>query len=138
MTGVALELSWRGDPADLVAAFDRDDAHRAFIEYIEVARPAWHAEAACVDEPLDVFFPTRGASLARARAICATCPVRAQCLDEALEFDRSRYELPGVWGGTSPRQRRQLRKERAAQADVDEADVVPADHDERAQREVVA
>ena len=42
-----------------------------------------------------LFFSERPEELARAQAICDNCPVRIQCLAEALE----RSEEWGVWGG---------------------------------------
>jgi len=62
----------------------------------------WRDRAACADTPKHLFFPAPGESLKPAKAICATCPVRAECLDYAL----SQPEMRGVWGGTSERQRR--------------------------------
>lgn len=47
---------------------------------------------------------------AEARAICDDCPVRQACLDFAMA-DPS---LKGVWGGTTDRDRKRLRKHRAA------------------------
>lgn len=43
--------------------------------------------------------------VARAKAVCAGCPVREACLEFALAND----ERWGVWGGTSERQRRAMR-----------------------------
>ena len=39
-----------------------------------------------------------------AKAVCRTCPVRTECLDEALTHDYS-----GVWGGTTEAERRAIR-----------------------------
>jgi WhiB family redox-sensing transcriptional regulator len=61
------------------------------------------ARAAGVD--YDLFFPERGQSDKPAKAICATCPVREECLDYALG---TKVEH-GIWGGTSENQRRMLR-----------------------------
>jgi len=36
--------------------------------------------------------------------VCRTCPVRLECLDEALTHDYS-----GVWGGTTEAERRAIR-----------------------------
>lgn len=44
-----------------------------------------------------------------AQLMCATCPVREACLEEALV---TRAE--GIWGGTTTRERRQILKRRAA------------------------
>ncbi len=55
-----------------------------------------------------IFFPDRGGSSKAARAICARCPVRAECLQYALE----RGEMFGIWGGTSERERRGMKSKR--------------------------
>lgn len=70
-----------------------------------VNRPAWHRQAACRGMGPDPFFPMPGESTERARAVCETCPVTAECLDEALE-----RPAVGVWGGTTGRGRRVLRR----------------------------
>lgn len=62
--------------------------------------PAWLDHAKCSqledDQDLDgVFFSDKVADIAKAKAICATCPVLAPCLQGALE----REEPCGVWGG---------------------------------------
>jgi WhiB family redox-sensing transcriptional regulator len=65
-------------------------------------RPAWHRHAACRGCDPEMWFPERGESLGPARAICATCPVAAQCAEAGA------FEKYGVWGGLSERQRRRL------------------------------
>lgn len=67
--------------------------------------------AACRHRPDLDWFPERhagGHTLAELRAVCASCPVQAECLDMALT-DHLEY---GVYAGTSERQRRKLRSER--------------------------
>ena len=61
------------------------------------AREALRAPAgpACAAADPDLFFPLPGESTAPARAICASCPVRAACLERA----RARGERYGIWGG---------------------------------------
>lgn len=74
---------------------------------------AWQDDALCRQVDPDLFFPetTGGLSQANtAKRVCAQCPVRAQCLDEALAND-IRY---GVWGGKSEKERRLLRRARKA------------------------
>lgn len=51
----------------------------------------------------DDLFPD-GAGQKRARSVCMGCPVRCECLVEALD---NRIEW-GVWGGLTERERRQL------------------------------
>jgi WhiB family redox-sensing transcriptional regulator len=48
--------------------------------------------------------------LVRARAVCADCGVRQQC----LEFAMATNQDCGVWGGTSEDERRDLRRRAAA------------------------
>jgi len=43
---------------------------------------------------------------------CALCPVAVQCLAYALANESDEGEL-GIWGGTTPYQRRQLKADRA-------------------------
>lgn len=68
---------------------------------------SWHWDALCAETDPEVFFPEKGEPSDAAKAICTRCPVQAECLDYALRHDE-RY---GVWGGTSERDRRRLRKE---------------------------
>jgi len=75
-----------------------------------VKKGAWTNQAACRGTDTEIFYPVTSDEEAEALSICATCPVRAQCLDDAL---RNR-EIYGIWGGTTPEQRRRIRRERAA------------------------
>lgn len=68
---------------------------------------AWQKEAECRGVPVEAFFPTRGKSLERALAYCGACAVRSTCTDYAI---RSSIRH-GIWGGTSERQRRVIRKQ---------------------------
>ena len=71
---------------------------------------AWTQQAACRGTETEIFYPVTSDEEAEALSICATCPVRAQCLDYAIR-NRETY---GIWGGTTPEQRRRIRRERAA------------------------
>jgi WhiB family redox-sensing transcriptional regulator len=64
----------------------------------------WQDAAACKGQDPDVWIgPPEGWADTKARkAICATCPVVATCLDTALA--KPRWSL-GVWGGTSGSER---------------------------------
>jgi WhiB family redox-sensing transcriptional regulator len=52
-------------------------------------------EVPCQVNDPDLWFAESPADLERAKALCAGCPVRAQCLAGAL----ARHEPWGVWGG---------------------------------------
>lgn len=69
----------------------------------------WWLRAACGPGDADLFFPEPG-SLSRtewrrreqaAKAVCAACPVRRSCLEEAL----LKPEEFGVWGGLTADER---------------------------------
>ena len=69
---------------------------------------SWRLRAACRDVDSAVFFspdgergPKRAAREARAKAICAGCPVIRQCAAHAIWYGE-RY---GVWGGLSEQER---------------------------------
>ena len=79
----------------------------------------WQVHAACRGVDPELFFPEtppivrraqwwRGASqVAAAKAVCRRCPVREQCLAEALE------RLPhGIAGGLTEQERRRARAQR--------------------------
>jgi WhiB family redox-sensing transcriptional regulator len=55
-----------------------------------------------------IFFPNDGVGVQAAQRICAECPVKTNCLEQALN-DRMCH---GVWGGTSERERRRMLRHR--------------------------
>lgn len=75
----------------------------------------WHEYALCRGMDSRIFYPaevadrdlrvTSIAVYAKARTICMECPVRADCLAEALEQGEIHY---GMRGGLSPSERRAL------------------------------
>jgi WhiB family redox-sensing transcriptional regulator len=67
----------------------------------------WTAFSACNDADPDELFVT-GAAQNRAKAVCLGCPVRTECLADALD---NRVEF-GVWGGMTERERRALLRRR--------------------------
>ena len=73
---------------------------------------SWRHQAACLGQPVDLFFQDRGRNdkALKAKAICRQCPVRIDCLDFALSFPDK--ELPGIYGGTTEGERRELRYSR--------------------------
>ncbi|MFJ5951436.1 WhiB family transcriptional regulator [Streptomyces noursei] len=63
----------------------------------------WHEDAACrTADPEELFADSTRQN--RAKAVCTGCPVRTECLVEALD---NRVEW-GVWGGMTERERRAL------------------------------
>jgi WhiB family redox-sensing transcriptional regulator len=79
--------------ADILTTFDPDD---------------WRQDAACRDLDTAIFFPDAEQDSAPAQAICATCPVRAACLEFALLTRQD----DGVWGGLTETERRRVRRRR--------------------------
>ena len=67
----------------------------------------WTTRAACRGSDPDALF-VQGAAQNRAKAVCFGCPVRAECLADALD---NRVEF-GVWGGLTERERRALLRRR--------------------------
>jgi len=67
----------------------------------------WAPRAACKVEQPDQLF-VRGAEQNKAKQLCAGCPVRTECLAEALD---NQVEW-GVWGGMTERERRALLRRR--------------------------
>lgn len=70
----------------------------------------WRDQAACKQVDVDLFFPESRADKASIAKVCGSCPVRNECLEEALGV--ARLDDFGWWGGMSPFARRQLREER--------------------------
>jgi len=71
---------------------------------------SWMSRGACRTVDPELFFPVTVAAGPAARqaeaakAVCGPCAVRANCLSYALEA------MPeGIWGGTTPQERRAAR-----------------------------
>lgn len=73
-----------------------------------VPETAWQRHGLCVGLDPNIFYPPDQVGSDAAKTICAGCPVRAVCLEYALET-REKY---GVWGGCSERERRRIAKAR--------------------------
>lgn len=66
----------------------------------------WRDYAICSTSDPELFFPPIGANAQEAKKICFRCPVKDECLTEAI-----RYRVPyGIWGGKSPNERQRLRR----------------------------
>ena len=71
-----------------------------------VTRGQWRLFAACRSADPDLFFPISDSGPAleqavEAKAICATCRVRRECLAFALRTQ----QVYGIWGGASEEER---------------------------------
>ena len=92
----------------------------------QVAMPArtnwaWQDAAACRGKEILLFFgpdgerqPERDVRERKAKAVCASCPVRAECLAYAI----SRPEKYGVWGGLNEEERASERRRRMRRANA--------------------
>lgn len=80
----------------------------------------WQWRAACRGEDSGLFFPPghlepkeeKDARERKAKAICAACPVRIECLEYAIRI-REPY---GIWGGLNELERRSLIREQERRA----------------------
>ena len=66
----------------------------------------WRDSALCAQVGGDLWFPEKGGPSGAAKQICAVCPVREACLEYALENDIT----AGIWGNTTPLERRTLKR----------------------------
>lgn len=79
---------------------------------VHTATEIWQARAACRGPESAVFFPPasgerkeeRDYREAKAKAICATCAVRVECLEYAVSI----REPHGIWGGLNEQERREV------------------------------
>jgi WhiB family transcriptional regulator, redox-sensing transcriptional regulator len=82
-----------------------------------LTRYDWRAEGACLSADPDLFFPisatgSSGSQIAQAKAVCAACTVRQECMGFALDHS----DVQGIWGGTTDDERRKLRRARTRSA----------------------
>lgn len=110
-------LSHRTEEYDEQNAMDARAAYgRSIIAHS--FEPEWHNDAACSPELQYLFFPPwyferKDEKIQRekkAKEICRTCPIQADCLSEALE----RNEPNGIWGGTNEKERKAIRTRRSS------------------------
>ncbi|MCL1840846.1 MAG: WhiB family transcriptional regulator [Propionibacteriaceae bacterium] len=78
----------------------------ALVEEIDQGVLGWQDRALCAQTDPEAFFPDKGGSTREAKGVCAHCEVREPCLEYAITHD----ERFGIWGGTSERERRKLRR----------------------------
>jgi len=82
---------------------------------------AWQDAGACRGKDIVLFFgpdgerqPEREVRERKAKAVCAACPVRAECLTYAV----SRPEKYGTWGGLNEEERASERRRRMRRANA--------------------
>jgi hypothetical protein len=89
---------------DTVRRVRRDSRFRAAMEQ-RVPDPDWRARGACLQHDPETFFPNAAEDPVDALEICARCTVVGPCLAAALDAG----ECDGVWGATTPEERRPMR-----------------------------
>jgi len=82
----------RRDPRLLRAITERDQD------------PAWRTRGLCQSVDPETFFPAPSEPADTAVALCRTCEVQGSCLAWALDVG----DCHGVWGATTPRERRAM------------------------------
>jgi hypothetical protein len=90
---------------------------------------AWRTRGACRTVDPETFFPAPNEPSGSAVALCGRCEVQGPCLAWALQVG----DCHGVWGGTTPRERRAMLvawRERV-QPDGEEVDDGPDEEDRR-------
>jgi WhiB family redox-sensing transcriptional regulator len=104
----------RNQSADRAAGAGRDGrpVELSTAPHDPDSETAWMADGNCRLHPPSMFFPSDGVGVDRARKICRDCPVKATCLEFALD---QRIDH-GVWGGCSERERRRILKRRRDEA----------------------
>ena len=107
----------------------RRPANLAFAETIGSARAGWVFLGACIDDFSDAWFPEGGGGRNRGsipgaewdypRSVCRRCPVRLECLEDALTFEGDQMQMRhGMFGGKTPEERRQIAATRIAGRNV--------------------
>jgi WhiB family redox-sensing transcriptional regulator len=109
------EFSWPGGDGVVIfnlplARFRRQDSSTWEGRSVIPLDRTWQPVALCRGNHSHLFFPPstterkdeRERREVRAKSICRICPVKAQCLDYAMEI-REPY---GIWGGLTEAERR--------------------------------
>ena len=64
----------------------------------------WLQQAACRGLDPELFYPERKQRTTNAKAVCADCPVRQECLDDAMANETQRWRH-GIFGGLTAQER---------------------------------
>ncbi len=89
---------------------DADERHLVAVRLGKLDQ-SWRDRRACRHHPWEIFY--EASRVADALAVCARCTVRQDCLAEGLAEGETQN---GVWGGTTPAERRQLLEQRGRTA----------------------
>ena len=77
---------------------------------------SWTDDAVCIGISTDLFFVDRGegssSEMQMIFKMCSGCPVRNECLEEALRVESHYGTRHGIWGGKTPTQRNLIARER--------------------------
>lgn len=75
---------------------------------LSVASSPFDGTQLCTTYSTDIFYPEEyeDANVAQAKTICNDCWIKDKCLAYAL----STNEKEGVWGGTTPIERKRIRR----------------------------
>lgn len=96
---------------DVMVRHREESADRPADSSSEVhPRPEWRDRAACLGKPMAWWYGDQFMSRV-AVAVCKSCPVRRECLADALDEEGgggSRIERHGIRGGMTPPQRAAL------------------------------
>jgi len=84
----------------------RNDNPLTLTGEMDIEKALCHPSRKLIASP-DIFFPGRGQSTKEAKQYCHNCPME----DDCLSFSLANHLNFGIWGGTSERERRRIRKE---------------------------
>lgn len=85
------------------------------LETLAIVLDRWWEQAACKGMDIDLFIFEFGErhinrKIKEAKAVCALCPVKSECLAEALKFSITRQDCCGIWGGLTFKERQRLKR----------------------------
>jgi WhiB family redox-sensing transcriptional regulator len=82
------------------------ESHHPAVESQENDK-AWMSRARCLGMDPELFHPEQGASAQDAKETCRGCSVQADCLEYAVRTNQNH----GIWGGTTERERRRIKRQ---------------------------
>lgn len=123
-TGAAIARDLGLSPAVVYAAIKRASATTVRIRPRPATDLSWQERGACLNADPEIFHPKTAegrhvtardwaierANVRDAKAICATCPVIDACLDWAITTN----DEHAVLGGTTPKERRRMKRRSVA------------------------